>query len=136
VCLKEEFGNTLGFTNHCRIVHSIVFKSTEDRLEKCGIVVEDADTATEIMAQLVQNTQSERELASLIKSSDPSTFNAIFKPLIKEYDDVSENNIKAYKPADSSLLASGSRFYIKKRIYIGNTSKYLGARQSNMFYFS
>lgn len=44
VCGKDKYGNILGLSNHCRIMHDLRFVTPEERIEKCGVpVVRDQD---------------------------------------------------------------------------------------------
>jgi hypothetical protein len=93
-CRRDVFVNSLGFMNHCRIVHKLKFESYEQALSACGIVVDE----------------------SAVPLDDPCRLDILTPGLLP----LPSSSSSGMKPEDSDAR---SRFYIKKRVIVGSTSK-------------
>lgn len=66
-CGSEKFRSNLGFQNHCRLHCKLGFINTQDRIQKCGIPVEDTEdvVATGLPKQHPSQIEKEAEIAQL-----------------------------------------------------------------------
>ena len=64
-CHKDGFLNLLGFSNHCRIVHGIVFLTPEDRIQRCGIEVEEDEIPADVVSAASTHHYFNKSLAQL-----------------------------------------------------------------------
>lgn len=94
VCGKDKFGNILGLTNHCRILHDLRFLTPEERMERCGVPVSVDEIPQDYFIENEKILHSEMSLAQI--RSQP----------IADY----------FNPMDN-------RFYIRKKIIIGNMTQ-------------
>jgi len=96
-CKREKFQNQLGFVNHCRILHKIKFVSYADAAQHCGVPVPD----------------------HVVPLSHPARLSSTFSMFL------SKSNSTPSKKSSKNDPENISRFYVKKRIIVGNTSKFI-----------
>lgn len=113
-CSKDVFRNQLGFVNHCRMVHQLKFATIDDAAELCGVPVEESIVPQDDPSrrEITLGYYVEQVKLGILSSnmSSSSDFNFEFSSI---HD----------KTQISTEDFSGSRFYIKKQVLVGNTSK-------------
>lgn len=152
-CNRVLFGNHLGFINHCRIMHLVKFATWEDAVGLCGQPVDESvvpldDPCRTEGAALIgfRITQQQNEIrnteirntatsSSAISSSAPTTTSHLLHSppqkkqitpgvVIDHLHPENASNQNALNPP-SPPSAVASRFYIKKQLILGNSSKAL-----------
>ena len=70
-CGADKFRSNLGFQNHCRLHCKLLFSSTEERIQKCGMDVDPSEVPESVFS--MHPTQFERylELARLSSQVGP-----------------------------------------------------------------
>ena len=81
-CGADKFRSNLGFQNHCRLQCKLIFSSTEDRIQRCGVEV-----ANETISKTLVNTQSSSYGHSLkISMINAESLNESLQDFEPEYD--------------------------------------------------
>lgn len=109
----------MGFVNHCRILHKLKFPTYEDAARHCGIPV------VSFVDPIEQKDESE------VPKDDPSRKERTFESKRKSRKilDSVDDSMNDDEPVGPVPL---SRFYVRKRIVIGNTSKHLKRLNGNL----
>jgi transcription initiation factor IIF auxiliary subunit len=118
VCGKDKFGNVLGLTNHCRILHDIRFSTPEERIEKCGMPVSMDEIPRDYFVENERILHSELNLAQIRSQGESTLLSRSGARSSMEQTSASHPGITSldhYNPLDN-------RFYIRKKIIIGNMS--------------
>ncbi|KAF2076794.1 hypothetical protein CYY_001920 [Polysphondylium violaceum] len=115
-CKRDKYLSAIGFVNHCRIAHSIKYTSTDHAAEVCGIHVDESkipldDPCRSLPLQIYKSSSS----SSTTPTSKPTTTTTTTTSKSLQLD------IPLTDPTEP-ILNPSSRFYIKKRIIVGNTS--------------
>lgn len=42
-CKRDDFGNQIGFLNHCRLAHGLEFGPYEQIMQRCGTPVDESE---------------------------------------------------------------------------------------------
>lgn len=153
-CNRELFGNHLGFLNHCRMVHYVKFASWDDAVELCGTPVDESEVPADDPSRTESSSsmgfsisQKKSEAAKsyqMQRSSHPGAM-AVSTPggfaggitIDHTKPQGAQGAVKIATPnvhllpeavpnATGSVAgAENSRFFIKKQVIIGNSSKRL-----------
>lgn len=136
-CGAEQFRSMLGFLNHCRIHCRLTFSSQDERLQRCGVIVDPGEVPPDYFQKHPSQLKQEMDLA-LIRADvlGPSTDPAK-RPVIRSGTErPSHAALADAKPSPVEMLVEGelatptlrgSRFYIKRRIIIGNAARCLAS---------
>lgn len=137
-CGADKFRSMLGFLNHCRIHCRLVFTGHDDRLARCGVLVEEAE-AVEYLRVAKHPTQLKQQMDLALIRADvvgPAVSDKIKKIKIRvgAGEDETIDGLPGIGSAEDFVGEGtgrtnnhfdGSRFYIRKRIIIGNEAKFL-----------
>eukprot|EP01137_Pigoraptor_chileana_P020662 Opistho-2@83312 len=122
-CKRDHFVNGGGFIAHCRIAHGFVFSSIEHAARLCGQTVAETDVPP-------LDACRTRIDIPLIPSHPSVLVPVDFSPAAPRgagAEGVGSRGTLGNIKADLSAVGEdgGSRFYVTKRIIVGNTSKYI-----------
>lgn len=153
-CNRELFGNHLGFLNHCRMVHYVKFASWDDAVELCGTPVDESEVpaddpsrteSSSSMGFSISQKKSEAAKTYQMQRTShpgpiaPSTPGGFAGGITIDHTKPqgAQGSVKIATPnvhllpeavssaTNSVAAAENSRFFIKKQVIIGNSSKRL-----------
>ncbi len=141
VCGAERFRSILGFINHCRLNCKLSFGSQDERLERCGVPVSEEEVP-EHLKHLSKKASRELQLVQLRAEVQPTRIVKDTFPEIREAGDTFidyqsfglgesvETLLRPALPSHSSKKAfrsswgeGESRYYLKRKLLIGNAAK-------------
>jgi len=118
-CKRDKFVNKLGFINHCRIVHQLKFNSYEEAVINCGTPVDPSLVpADDPCRRKDGGVPIDIKLEpSMVKEHVP------MEPIVEA---PKETPVEPEEEEDYfATEVNVTRFHVKKRIVVGNTSKHL-----------
>eukprot|EP01127_Copromyxa_protea_P004044 TRINITY_DN1382_c0_g1_i1.p1 TRINITY_DN1382_c0_g1~~TRINITY_DN1382_c0_g1_i1.p1 ORF type:complete len:1005 (-),score=199.16 TRINITY_DN1382_c0_g1_i1:2576-5353(-) len=126
VCKRRDFATQLGFSNHCRIVHRLKFSTYEDASVYCGVPVDESQVP------LDDPSRQSKPLSFFVEEKKQAYKHSVpmlggqhmnkKRKLNHEADDDKNGFGSSSDPQESNI----SRFYVRKQIFVGNTSQYIG----------
>lgn len=143
-CGADKFRSRLGFLNHCRIYCKLTFANQEERLQRCGIPVPPDEVPPEYRSLSLGTLQQSLQIAQLCADVLPTKIVTNVRPHIKLHEDESldlqafgiavEATAAIVKTNDANpssaeqaprveRSAQQSRYYLKRHIVVGNSSK-------------
>lgn len=146
VCSADRFRSVLGLVNHCRINCGLLVSNPEDRIQKCGIPVSRDEIPPDyFVTRGVGQLKRERDLAQIRAGVQGPIVDSSRRPTVREF---SETDTTIQIPLSARGSRSGSnqgsnqvlssiasqqadvqdlqsRFYIRKRVIIGNYARSL-----------
>ena len=141
-CGAHLFRSMLGFLNHCRIHCRLVFSSQDERLQRCGVLVDPSEIPPDYFAKHPTVLKREMDLAVIRADVIGPMADPLRKPMINVEDNINCLDNSPYSQmvglSSSKGEAEGgtpqsvipaikkeSRYYIKRKIIIGNAAKVL-----------
>lgn len=116
-CKRDKFVNKLGFVNHCRIVHMIKFNTYEEAVLQCGTPVDPSLVPADDPCRKREGHINIKLEPSAVREHVPT------EPIVEA---PKENLVEPEEDEDYfATEVNVTRFHVKKRIIVGNTSKHL-----------
>lgn len=125
-CKSDQFRSMLGFLNHCRIHCRLNFSSQDDRLHRCGVLIDPSEVPVDYFTKHPTQVKQEMDLALIradvigpLRSETSEAYTGISTKLLDQ---------KTTYSFDTSYLKGRnhnavSRFYISKLLLVGNCAK-------------
>lgn len=140
VCSADRFRSVLGLVNHCRINCGLLVSNPEERVQQCGIPVSRDEIPPDyFVTKGAGQLKRERDLAQIRAGVQGPIVDSSRRPTIREFSETdttiqipltgrgsrSNQVLSSIASQQADVQDLQSRFYIRKRVIIGNYARSL-----------